>query len=162
MTSGHQVSGAMRVLEIEEMSGSEASSVLQRVGYGHLGCARENQPYVIPVHYIYDPPSLYIYTTRGMKTEFIASNPAVCLQVEEVRDAHNWRSVIVMGRAGLLTDSAEREKANNLIALINPSHAPAISKTAIGASVRQNMVEIYRIDPQIMSGRKTRRAQERD
>jgi nitroimidazol reductase NimA-like FMN-containing flavoprotein (pyridoxamine 5'-phosphate oxidase superfamily) len=97
-----------------------------------------------------------------MKTEFITSNPAVCLQVEEVRDAHNWKSVIVMGRAGLLTDSAEREKANNLIALINPSHAPAISKTSIGASIRQNMVEIYRIDPRMMSGRKTRRVLDRD
>ena len=89
MTSGHQVPAAMRVLETEEMSSPEASSVLQRVGYGHLGCAKENQPYVIPVYYVYDPPGLYIYTTRGMKTEFVASNPAVCLQVEEVREAHN-------------------------------------------------------------------------
>ena len=162
MTSGHQVPAAMRVLETEEMSSPEASSVLQRVGYGHLGCAKENQPYVIPVYYVYDPPGLYIYTTRGMKTEFIASNPAVCLQVEGVRDAHIWKIVIVIGRAGLLTDSAEREKANNLIALINPSHAPAISKTSIGASIRQNIDEIYRSHPQIMSGRKTRTALYRD
>jgi len=38
---------------------------------------------------LYDPPDFYIYTTRGRKTEFISSNPEVCLQVEEVRDARN-------------------------------------------------------------------------
>jgi len=162
MANEHQAPAAMRVVDIDEMDASEISSVLQRVGYGHLGCAKENRPYVVPIHYMYDPPDFYIYTTRGMKTDFISSNPEVCLQVEEVRDARNWTSVVVMGRAELLTDSGDRETATKLITLINPSLAPAISRTAVGASVRDNVVEIYKIKLHVMSGRKTRGVPDRD
>ena len=162
MANKHEIPAEMRVVDIDAMDASEISSVLQRVGYGHLGCAKENRPYVVPIHYVYAPPDFYIYTTRGMKTEFICSNPEVCLQVEEVRDARNWTSIVVMGRAELLTDSGDRENATKLITLINPSLTPAISRTAIGASVRGNVVEIYRIKLHIMSGRKTRTVSDRD
>ena len=44
----------------------------------------------------------FIYTTEGMKTEFIAENPAVCLQVQEIKDVMRWQSVVVTGRANAL------------------------------------------------------------
>jgi hypothetical protein len=157
MADQQQVPTAMRILDIDEMASSEISSLLQRVGYGHLACAKENHPYLVPTHYVYDAPHIFLYTTRGMLSEFLAANPEVCLQVEEVRGARDWTSVIVAGRAELLTDRDEREKANQLLTLINPTHTPAISRIVHAGAERQNAVEIYRITPHTMSGRKTRR-----
>jgi hypothetical protein len=162
MVDQQQSTAAMRVIDIDEMEPSEISSLLLRVGYGHLGCAKDNRPYVVPIHYVYDPPHIFIYTTKGMKTDFVSSNPEVCLQVEEVRSAHDWTSVVVEGGAELLADADEREKATKLLTLINPSLTPAISRVAQSGSVRPNIVEIYRITPHSMSGRKTRRRAEQE
>ena len=157
MANERQAVAGTRVVDIDEMEPSEIATVLQRAGYGHLGLASGNQPYVLPIHYVYDPPEIYIYTTQGMKTEVLSRNPAVCLQAEEVTDVHNWTSVIATGRAELLTDPGEREKAAKLITLTNPSHTPAISRVVTGGSERRNVVEIYKIRVDHMSGRKTRR-----
>ncbi len=68
----------------------------------------------------------------------------------------------MIGRAELLTDFGDREKATKLITLMNPSFTLAISRTTIGASVRENVVEIYKIKLHVMSGRKMRRVPDRD
>ena len=81
------------MLKVENMSSIESQALLLRVGYGHLGCARDNHPYVVPMHYAYDGADLYFFTTHGTKTEYIEANPDVCLQVEEVA---NDPSLIVL------------------------------------------------------------------
>lgn len=146
----------MGVLDIDEMGTAEMHALLQEVGYGHLGCIREGRPYVIPVHYAYSAPHIYLYTTRGMKTEFISSNPEVCLQVEEVKDERHWQSVIATGRAELLTAEDECSKATSLIKAKNPALTPAIARTWTDVWGRENVVAIYRITPEVISGRKTR------
>lgn len=156
MANEQKIPSAVRVVDIHQMDDSEISALLRRVGYGHLGCSKANRPYVIPVHYVYDPPELYLFTTKGMKTDFIAANPQVCLQVEEVVDARNWKSAIATGYAELLSDSGQREQAVKLITLINPSLTPAIGRMTGGSSPRENSVEVYRINVEGTSGRKTR------
>ncbi len=146
------------MIEIEEMAAEEMHALLQKVGYGHLGCAREGRPYVVPIHYSYADPDLYIFTTDGMKTDYIAANPEVCLQVEEVDEPTNWRSVIVIGRAERLTKGEDMEHAMQAITERNPTLTPAINKTWIDVWGRANVIAIYRIHPNIMSGRKTLKA----
>jgi len=90
-----------------------------------------------------------------MKTEFITANPEVCLQVEDVQDPSHWRSVIVTGRADLLSDPEEKEHAMNFIYMENPTLAPAIARTWLGTLMRSTTEAIYRIHPQAVSGRKT-------
>ncbi|MBA3440761.1 MAG: pyridoxamine 5'-phosphate oxidase family protein [Pyrinomonadaceae bacterium] len=143
------------MIEIEEMAVKEMQDLLQKVGYGHLGCAREGRPYVVPVHYAYADPDLYIFTTEGMKTDYIAANPEVCLQVEEVHNPANWRSVIVTGQAEHITKSEDTEHAMQFITEQNPTLTPAINKMWIDVWGRANVVAIYRIHPSIISGRKT-------
>ena len=82
------------MLEVEEMGNSEIENLLSRIGYGHLACAKDNEPYVVPIHYAYSKPYIYIYTTLGKKAEIINKNPRVCLQVEEVVNNKHWHSVI--------------------------------------------------------------------
>ncbi len=144
------------MIEVEEMAPNDVHALLERADYGHLGCARDNRPYVIPIHYAYQDPDIYIFTTEGMKTEFIATNPEVCLQVEEVVDPTNWKSVIAAGKAERLTDKEEMEHAMQYITKANPTLAPALNKMRIDPRGRASTVTLYRIRPDMISGRKTR------
>lgn len=148
------------MIEVEEMAAHDVHALLERANYGHLGCARDNRPYVMPIHYAYHDPDIYIFTTEGMKTEFIAANPEVCMQVEEVDSPINWKSVIATGKAERLTDQGEIEHAMQYITKNNPTLTPALNKMWIDPWGRASNVTIYRIHPEIISGRKTRPSSE--
>lgn len=143
------------MLKVKEMSRGERLALLLRGGYGHLGCSRDNHPYVVPMHYAFDSEALYFFTTDGTKTEFMAANHEVCFQVEEVTDARRWRSVMVTGRAERITGDEEMERAMQLITARNPTLAPALNETKIGAWKRFNNVVMYRVRPDAIYGRHT-------
>ena len=143
------------MLKVEDMTPAEMHSLLQTVGFGHLGCSQNGRPYVVPMHYAYDGKELFFFTTEGMKTQFMKGNPEVCLQVEEVGDSSDWRSVMVIGRAERLTEPEEMERAMQLITERNPSLTPAISATQMDTWGRAVDIALYRIQPAIIDGRKT-------
>ena len=150
-----KVSGEIDMIEVREMELEDTKQMLARVGYGHLACARDHVPYVVPIHYAYRDPIIYIYTTEGKKTEIIDGNPKVCLQVEEVVDKDDWRSIVVNGDARRVTDLGEREEAVNMIRSKNPSLTPAISIKWVDMWIRENVEVIYRIEPDSITGRMT-------
>jgi|ERR1051325_2494497 nitroimidazol reductase NimA-like FMN-containing flavoprotein (pyridoxamine 5'-phosphate oxidase superfamily) len=143
------------MLKVEDMSPAEMHALLQRESFGHLGCARDSRPYVVPMHYAYDGKELYFFTTQGMKTQYIDANPHVCLQVEEVSDATHWKSVMVIGRASELTSKDEMQRAMKFITDRNPSLTPAISATQVDSIGRAVDIALYRITPEIIDGRQT-------
>jgi nitroimidazol reductase NimA-like FMN-containing flavoprotein (pyridoxamine 5'-phosphate oxidase superfamily) len=143
------------MLKVEDMAPAEMHALLQQASFGHLGCAREGRPYVVPMNYAYDGKELYFFTTEGMKTQFIEANPKVCLQVEEVTDGTRWRSVMVIGQAERLTNAAETERAMQMIVERNPSLTPAVSATQLDTWGRAVDIALYRIRPELIDGRKT-------
>jgi uncharacterized protein len=143
------------MIAVEEMNNEQINEVLRRVGYGHLGLARGKYPYVVPIHYAFDDPYIYIYTTEGKKTEIIRANPEICLQVEQVKNDKNWQSVIVVGRAEHLRDETQRERALEFILAGNPTLTPAVSIRWLDHWVRENVEVIYRIKPRMITGRTT-------
>lgn len=143
------------MLKIEEMAQGEIVALLLRGVYGHLGCARDDNPYVVPMHYVFDAQFIYFFTTEGTKTEYMATNQRVCFQVEEITDERRWRSVMVTGRAERINAPAETERAMSLIVERNPTLTPALNTTEIGAWTRLNHIGIYRIRPDAFYGRKT-------
>jgi nitroimidazol reductase NimA-like FMN-containing flavoprotein (pyridoxamine 5'-phosphate oxidase superfamily) len=143
------------MLKVEDMAPAEMHALLQRESFGHLGCARDGRPYVLPMQYAYDGKELYFFTTEGMKTQFIEANPQVCLQVEEITDSTHWRSVMVIGKAEQLTNAEEMQRAMKLITERNPSLTPAISATELDALGRAVDIALYRITPELIDGRKT-------
>ena len=143
------------MIEVRDMSRDEIERLLGRGWYGHLGCSRDGHPYVVPMSYAYDGGDLYFFTTEGTKTEFIAANHEVCFQVEEIESAERWQSVMLTGRAELLSDAAEVERAMFLVSERNPSLTPAISRTKIGAWTRLNRIALYRLRPDAAYGRRT-------
>ena len=72
------------MIKVKDMEQGETIALLLRIGFGHLGCTRDNHPYVVPMHYTYDSQNLYFFTTEGTKTDFISANSEICFQVEEI------------------------------------------------------------------------------
>jgi nitroimidazol reductase NimA-like FMN-containing flavoprotein (pyridoxamine 5'-phosphate oxidase superfamily) len=143
------------MLKVQDMAPAEMHALLERESFGHLGCARDGRPYVVPMNYAYDGKDMYFFTTEGMKTQYIESNPQVCLQVEEIIDRTHWRSVMVSGKAEQITNKEELQKAMKLITARNPSLTPAISATQLDTWGRAVDIAIFRITASIIDGRET-------
>ena len=143
------------MLKVKEMSRPEIVALLLRGKTGHLGCSRDDHPYVVPMNYAFDSECIYFFTTEGTKTEYISANHEVCFQVEEVGDARNWSSVMALGHAERLDKPEEMERAMRLIAERNPTLEPAVNETKIGSWRRFNNIVIYRVRPHSLHGRKT-------
>jgi nitroimidazol reductase NimA-like FMN-containing flavoprotein (pyridoxamine 5'-phosphate oxidase superfamily) len=146
------------MVHIEDIPEAEMKAFLAGHDFGHLAMARDNRPYVVPMHYAYDGTDLYFYTTLGTKTEYLDQNHHVCFQIEQVGDRSHWTSVIVTGEAEHIADPAEVETAMQLITERNPTLSPAVNLTQVDAWGRANEIAIYRIHPGQIDGRRTVRA----
>jgi len=96
---------------IRDMTEDECRHALARLSLGRLGCARDNQPYVVPIYFAHDGPHLYAFSTPGRKIEWMRLNPLVCLEVDERTSVEDWLSVVVDGRYEELTDTPEFAEA---------------------------------------------------
>jgi nitroimidazol reductase NimA-like FMN-containing flavoprotein (pyridoxamine 5'-phosphate oxidase superfamily) len=84
-------------MRIIAMSQQECRELLKRVSIGRLGCSLDDQPYVVPVGFSYEPDYIYMFSTLGKKIKWMRQNPKVCLQADEIGNRSNWLSVIVTG-----------------------------------------------------------------
>lgn len=84
----------MRIVAISQ---PECEQLLGRVSIGRLACSLNDQPYVVPVCFAYEPEWLYVFSTLGKKIEWMRENPKVCLQVDEIANPSNWISVVING-----------------------------------------------------------------
>jgi nitroimidazol reductase NimA-like FMN-containing flavoprotein (pyridoxamine 5'-phosphate oxidase superfamily) len=86
------------IMLINEMTEQECRSALADASFGRLGCAFEDQPYIVPVYFAYDDGYVYVLGTAGQKIEWMRRNPKVCLLVDEIASETRWTSVIALGR----------------------------------------------------------------
>jgi uncharacterized protein len=104
---------------IKEMTSKQCHEFLGRMEFGRLGCVHDNQPYVVPTYFAYEPDRLYGFSTLGRKIEWMRSNSRVCLEVDEVISTKSWNCVIVSGRYEELPNEAqymcERERGFKLL-----------------------------------------------
>jgi hypothetical protein len=123
---------------VHEMTNEECHEFLGQMKFGRLGCARDGQPYIVPIYFASDGKHLYCFSTPGQKIEWMRPNPLVCVEVDEVVDQLNWKSVVVLGKFEELCDDPSRvntrEYALNLLqkrptwwqpAYIAPEHRDA-------------------------------------
>jgi len=99
---------------IHEMSREECHRVLARTTLARLGCAHENQPYVVPVYLAFHEQAkcFYGFTTPGQKVEWMRSNPRVCVEIDEIVSHDQWVSVIAFGRYEELPETPASEGAS--------------------------------------------------
>src|SRR4029453_18524299 len=98
---------------VHELSAVDCVEVLKRTDLGRLGCAHDNQPYIVPIHFSFDPigTCLYAFSTVGQKIEWMRENPKVCIEVEDIADRDHWTTVLAFGRYEEMDDSPVDKEA---------------------------------------------------
>ena len=91
---------------IQELTRQESLEVLARTHLGRLACARQMQPYVVPIHFAYQDNSLYSFSLLGQKIDWMRANPLVCVEADHMR-RELWATVVVFGRYEELCDTPE-------------------------------------------------------
>jgi len=146
---------------IHELTAADCEALLARTNLGRLACSRDNQPYIIPVSYSFDPytHSLYCFSTLGQKIQWMRLNPRVCVEVDEIIDRFHWTTVLVMGRYEELGDSppnnSARQRAQRLFEERDTWWLPGAGKLA--GSTEHGQPVIYRIHIDKVSGRRAAR-----
>lgn len=92
---------------IRELSRQECLDVVARGHHGHLACAHDNHPYITPIHYALEGDKIYMFSLDGQKVTWMRDNPHACIQIEEIAEDRQWKSVIVSGRYDELTGAPE-------------------------------------------------------
>jgi nitroimidazol reductase NimA-like FMN-containing flavoprotein (pyridoxamine 5'-phosphate oxidase superfamily) len=103
---------------INTMNKKECQEFLAHGSIGRLGCALDNEPYVIPIYFACEDDYAYVLSTFGQKIEWMRINPKVCLQVDQVATQSQWVSVVVNGMYEELPEpqyATEREHARTLL-----------------------------------------------
>jgi nitroimidazol reductase NimA-like FMN-containing flavoprotein (pyridoxamine 5'-phosphate oxidase superfamily) len=103
---------------INEISDKECADVLSRASFGRLGCALDNEPYVVPINFAYDGGDIFVMSTLGQKIEWMRKNPKVCVQVDEIQSSSHWVSIIANGSYQELREpqfTLEVERARKLL-----------------------------------------------
>ncbi|RWC94179.1 MAG: pyridoxamine 5'-phosphate oxidase family protein [Mesorhizobium sp.] len=89
---------------IRTLSTLECTKMLAANRTGHLACAKDGQPYVVPFNYAYADNHLYAFSLLGKKVDWMRENPLLCAQVQEHTQGRGWKSVILEGRYEELPD----------------------------------------------------------
>ena len=120
-------------MSIGKLGDKDSLAILREGTLGRLGCIASGWPYVVPVNYFFDGKDIYIHTLPGKKLDALRANPRVCLQVDEIKNPYNWRSVIAYGTFEEV--SSEETQENILTKLYSrlPHMTPVESRLVEGA-----------------------------
>lgn len=94
-------------VNVQEISATECYAALTSSGFGRLACARDNQPYVVPIYFVVDDDAIYAFSLPGQKLDWMRENPRVCLEIDWVNHGDDWSSVVVVGRYEELGDTPD-------------------------------------------------------
>jgi uncharacterized protein len=108
---------------MRELTFDECREILTRASVGRLGCAQDNQPYVVPVYFSYEPDYAYVFSTFGQKIKWMRLNPKVCLQADEVASEQGWSSVVAYGHYQELREPQYEEELAHGRQLLERRHS---------------------------------------
>lgn len=91
---------------IRGMSEKECIALVSARRLARLACSKDSQPYVVPIYYAYSGKCLYAFSMPERKIEWMRANPHVCVQVDDISDRQQWRSMVMYGRYQELPDTA--------------------------------------------------------
>jgi hypothetical protein len=124
----------------------EARSLLQAAKVGRLGCVDNGEPYIVPINYLFEDDSIYSHSLPGRKLEALRGHPRACLQVDEIEDDFNWRSVIAYGNFEEIRVASDRRSILNKLLLRFPLLTPVESVMARDAAAPDSVVFCIRVD----------------
>jgi nitroimidazol reductase NimA-like FMN-containing flavoprotein (pyridoxamine 5'-phosphate oxidase superfamily) len=86
------------------LSPAECEAVLSRNHIGRLAFINDGRVDIEPVSYVASGPWLFMRSAEGAKLAALAHTPYVAFEVDEVKSAIDWQSVVVRGTIYWLAD----------------------------------------------------------
>jgi uncharacterized protein len=137
---------------IQDLTSEMCIDLLKGTNIGRLACVKDLQPYVVPISFVYSPNFIYGFSTVGQKVDWMRANPLVCLEVDEIANRQNWRTVVIFGKYQELTDQEHRRAAHDLLSKSASWWEPGYSKTVIEGKTRPLEPIYFRISIDKMTG----------
>lgn len=136
---------------ISELSEKAAEKLLGGQRVAHLGCVLDGgEPYVVPVDYIFKDGRIYIHSLPGQKLDALRANGKVCVQVEEIKDACRWQSVIVFG------EFQEIKRTNEKVEILREFNERFRQLTPVEAMIEEKWnlggIVVFRINVRRITG----------
>ena len=142
---------------VRTLSVLESTKLLSANRLGHLACAKDGQPYVVPLHYAHSDNHLYAFSLPGKKIDWMRANPQVSVQVGEHGQGRGWRSVVVDGNYEELPDrignKLQRDHAWSVLSQHADWWEPGALKPAIPLVADSIPHVFFRISIEQVSGR---------
>jgi len=124
----------------------EAIELLSTCKIGRLGCVDNGEPYVVPINYVFEDGNIYSHSLPGRKIDVLRAHPRACLQVDQIHNDLEWRSVIAYGDfEEIHTPSDRRAVVSKLLARF-PLLTPVESMIAQDASAPDSVIFRIRVD----------------
>jgi nitroimidazol reductase NimA-like FMN-containing flavoprotein (pyridoxamine 5'-phosphate oxidase superfamily) len=143
-----------------ELDPQECREFIRRHDVARLACAKDGQPYVVPISYAFDGgrDCVYGFSAVGQKIAWMRENPSVCLEIDEVADTNHWTTVLVFGRYEEIgsgdDERTARTRALELFQVRREWWLPGAART----TARQHeAVVVYRITIDRVTGRRALR-----
>ena len=136
--------------------------ILKKGKYMVLALCMENQPYAVSLSYGYDALHHAVYfhcAEKGMKMDYILSNPQVCATVIEdhgyVLDdcTQNYRSLVVWGKICKVEESEEKKQAFKVMFRHLEGENEAMSARTLDQADAVNGVGVLRLDIEQMDAK---------
>jgi len=124
----------------------EVRALLHSAKMGRLGCVVNGEPYVVPINYAIEDESIYSHSLPGRKIDALRTNRRACLQVDEIQNDFNWRSVIAFGNFEEIRNPSERGSVLRKLLSRFPMLTPVESSIAQDAAAPDSVVFRIRID----------------
>jgi nitroimidazol reductase NimA-like FMN-containing flavoprotein (pyridoxamine 5'-phosphate oxidase superfamily) len=110
----------------DDTSTTRSTDLLERAETGHLAMCRGDEPYVVPISFVWHEGRLLFHGSKsGKKIDFLVTNPRVCFAVEEselvpgpdpCKLHFRFRSTLAQGTARVVDDIEEQVEALRLLA----------------------------------------------
>jgi len=125
-STDHHPHGLMRRKDREITDRTEIDAIIKATNLMHIALVDGAMPFLVPVFYAFDGTALYFHSAQaGSKIEILKRNNNVCFEIsidngfiesEEPCDFEaKHRTVIGMGKAVFVEDTADKIKALDLI-----------------------------------------------
>ena len=92
---------------LTELTQPEIEVVLSNNYIGRIGCRDDESVHIATVFYQFHKGYVQCFSLVGDKIKMMRKYPDVCFEVEEIKDADDWKTVICWGRYEEITNEAE-------------------------------------------------------
>lgn len=128
------------------MNRQEIDKFLKAALVGRLGTAYEQQPYIVPLNFLYHEGKIYFHSRKGKKITNLRANEKVCFEIDEFKGiisadtACNFsvraRSVIAFGKANLVEDPLQKLRIlEKLVEKYSPEDPKPINKSEVNSVI---------------------------